>query len=376
MYKNLAISRGIFFLMIEQLIKNSVLSNELTRPFGWNSVPRDNTKIWLDKNENVDPEYQEFIRQVAQEIPNISKSTYPEPAILYKKLSDLDNVPIDSLFLTAGSDGAIRYSFELFINPKDKILITSPSFAMYDIYCRIFGAQTYKVYYQRSPKGPIIEFANILKALLQIKPKMFCLPNPDSPTGSILTYEQIMEIINLCNKENIILLIDEAYYPFYPHSFSNKVGSFKNLIIARTFSKAWGLAGLRTGYVIGHPETIKYFHKIKPMYELGTYSIAFIEKMINYSEKMEASTQNIIDGKTHFLKEMEKIGFDTFKSEGNFLHVAFGEGSEKIHKELSDIVLYRKNFKEDCLSGYSRFTATTKENFKPIINKIKSTQVK
>ena len=73
---------------------------------------------------------------------------------------------------------------------------------------------------------------------------------------------------------------------------------------------------------------------------------------------------------------MEKCGFDTLKSEGNFLHVAFGEGSEKIHKELSDIVLYRKNFKEDCLRGYSRFTATTKENFKPIINKIKSTQVK
>ena len=111
--------------MIEQLIKNSVLSNELTRPFGWNSVPRDNTKIWLDKNENVDPEYQEFISQVAQEIPNISKSTYPEPAILYKKLSDLDNVPIDSLFLTAGSDGAIRYSFELFINPT--IIFTASS---------------------------------------------------------------------------------------------------------------------------------------------------------------------------------------------------------------------------------------------------------
>ncbi len=112
------------------------------------------------------------------------------------------------------------------------------------------------------------------------------------------------------------------------------------------------------------------------MYEIGTYSTAFIEKMLDHSEKMTLSIQNIIDGKIFFLKEMEKFGFDTLKSERNFLHVAFGEGSEKIHKELSDIVLYRKNFKEDCLRGYSRFTATTKENFKPIINKIKSTQVK
>ena len=99
--------------------------NKLKRPSWILQKPRNFEKLWLDKNENVDPEYQEFISQVALEIPNISKSTYPEPAILYKKLSDLDNVPIDSLFLTAGSDGAIRYSFELFINPKDKILITT-----------------------------------------------------------------------------------------------------------------------------------------------------------------------------------------------------------------------------------------------------------
>ncbi len=358
--------------MVKFLLRNGLNNESLNRPFGWESEPRDKSLLWLDKNENVDEIYNNFISEIPSTISIDNINCYPEPAKLYYKLSEIDGLSPESFILTPGSDGAISSTFNVFLNKDDKVLITKPTFAMYSIYCKIYNTKMDYLEYERDLNCPFINLDKIIEILNKTKPKLFCLPNPDSPTGSILHPDELTKLIKLCDKLNIIILIDEAYYPYYDETVIEKTKQFLNLIVARTFSKAWGLAGLRLGYAVGNPKTIKYFHKIKPMYEIGSYSIAFIEKAIEFEYKMRESVKRIMMGKEYFLNELKNLGFQTLITEGNFLHVNFGERSNLIHNSLEKKVLYRKSFNEECLRGFSRFTATTKENMIPIIEVLKN----
>jgi histidinol-phosphate aminotransferase len=277
----------------------------------------------------------------------------------------------DCLILTPGSDGAIRLTFQAFVNEGDRVVHTSPTFAMYPVYCQMFGAQPQPLHYERGANGSALSIEQIRDHLFRVKPRLFCLPNPDSPTGTVLSPDELRSVIDLCAQLGTVVLIDEAYHPFYEHSCVAWTRDCPHLIVARTFAKAWGLAGLRIGYAVGHPETIAYYHKLRPMYELGTLSIAFMERMLDHEREMQASVRRLLEGKQYFADEMVALGFRVLLTHGNFQHVAFGKRSEAIHRRLEDMVLYRRDFKEDCLSGFSRFSITTRQGFEPIIRAIK-----
>lgn len=349
----------------------SLENPELKRPESWQSVPRREDLLWLDKNENLDPDLLRFTGQLLRDMPSINLATYPEPAALYKKLAEWLGVSPDALMLTPGSDGAIRLTFQAFVSGGDSVVHTSPTFAMYPVYCQMFGAESRPLAYERGGDGPILSVEQICDHLLRVKPRLFCLPNPDSPTGTVLSPEELRSVVDLCARLGTVVLIDEAYHPFYAFSCVAWTRDCPHLIVARTFAKAWGLAGLRIGYAVGHPETIAYYHKLRPMYELGTLSIAFMERMLDHKNEMEASVKRLLEGKQHFATEMAALGFQILSTQGNFQHVAFGEKSDAIHHKLEDIALYRRDFKESCLSGFSRFSITTRQGFAPIIKAIK-----
>jgi histidinol-phosphate aminotransferase len=106
------------------------------------------------------------------------------------------------------------------------------------------------------------------------------------------------------------------------------------------------------------------------MYEVNTLAVVAMERMLDHADEMLASVRRLNAGKWYFLDEMVKLGFPVLRGEGNFLHVAFGPNAAVIHQALADKVLYRADFREPCLAGYSRFSATTKTLFQPIIDAI------
>ena len=109
-------------------------------------------------------------------------------------------------------------------------------------------------------------------------------------------------------------------------------------------------------------------NKVKSMYEVNTFAAHTIPHIIAKNKEVLNSVKNQNNSKYFFLEKMEKMGFDTLKSYGNFCHVKFGTKSKKIHKILKKYVLYKENFSENCLNGYSRFSLTSKNDFKKIIN--------
>ena len=329
----------------------------LTRPNWTSTAARQDDPLWLDKNENLDPAMHALARRVVAELPDTALWTYPDPGAVYAKLSGSTGLTEQELLLTTGADGVIRTVFEAYVNPGDAVVITSPTFAMYPIYCKIFGAQPCVIEYRRNGKGPELGLDELINTVKRVQPRLVCLPNPDSPTGSVMANADLEALLDACEAVGSLLLVDEAYYPFHDETLLDQVSQRPNLVVARTFSKAWALAGLRIGFAAACEPLCAYLHKTRPMYELGALAIAVLKRMLDHDREMHASVARVLEGKSWFEDTMRNHGFDVTATKGNFLHVAFREHASTVHAALEGRVLYRPEFTQHCLAGYSRFTA-------------------
>ena len=138
------------------LPRSPLLNPALQRPDWQRSVPRPARTLWLDKNENLDPELLALSQQVLREVDPIVLATYPDCGELYRKLAASIGVPAHALLLTPGSDGAIGLTFEAFVSEGDTVVHTSPTFAMYSVYSQMFGARVAPFEYERDDNGAVL----------------------------------------------------------------------------------------------------------------------------------------------------------------------------------------------------------------------------
>lgn len=349
----------------------SLLDPTLQRPSALDSKPRDPLQVWLDKNENLDPALLEVTNAVLQQVSHGALAIYPEAGELYRKLGAWAGVTPDSLLLTPGSDGVIRMVFEAFVEPGDAVIITEPTFAMYPVYAKMFGAKVTAMQYKAGEQGPRLDYPAMGRLVREQAPKLLCLPNPDSPTGTTASPQVMADLLAACEAAGTVFLVDEAYHPFHVETQIAHTQTSRNLVIARTFAKAWGVAGLRVGYAAAHPDTIGLLHKMRPMYEVSTLATDFMVRMLDHSDAMQTSVDRTLTGKKWFAREMQGLGFGVLEVAGNFLHVSFGEAGPAVHKALQDRVLYRKGFDIPALAGYSRFSMAPREILEPVVDLIR-----
>jgi histidinol-phosphate aminotransferase len=212
----------------------------------------------------------------------------------------------------------------------------------------------------------------VLSGIARVRPKLVCLPNPDSPTGTVFEAAALRRIIEAAGDVGALILVDEAYHPFCEITAAPWVDEYEHLVVARTFAKAWGLAGMRIGYAIAAPSCALLLHKVRPLYEVNTLAVAVMERMLDHSEEVRKSVRRLNDGRDRMIAAMESLGFRTVHAHGNFMHVAFGDAALAVHAALKDKVLYRLDHREACLKGFTRFTATTAEGFEPLIETIEA----
>jgi len=358
------------------MFRSDILNKNLTRPNWVKQEHRLLDRAWLDKNECADPEMNKIVMQSLSKIPAEAAFSYPELDVIYGKVATFSDVLPENVLLTAGSDGAIRACFESCIQRGDSIVLSRPTFAMYEVYSKIYGACVTWLNYEKSSKGPILEVDKVVNIIKEAKPKMVCLPNPDSPTGTVFSLIDLRKIVDAAEDTGALILIDEAYHPLYQETVVPWIYECKHLVVVRSFSKAWGAAGLRVGYTLANKDLTALLHKQRPMYEVGNVSAKAIEILLDHEKDMKLSVERVNAGKKHFQDAMKAIGLPSYESHGNFLHVRFGKYADEIHKILEDKVYYRKDFNDPCLEGYSRFSSTTIERFKPIIKCITDVVIK
>ncbi|MBM3566947.1 MAG: aminotransferase class I/II-fold pyridoxal phosphate-dependent enzyme, partial [Alphaproteobacteria bacterium] len=177
------------------LPRHAVANPMLARPDRTKPEARDPNKLWLDKNENPDPALAAVVREVIAGLPASAHAAYPDLPPLYAKLAAHVGVGPENLLLSPGSDGAIRAVFDTFISPGETVVLTEPTFAMYPVYCRIYGAHAVPVPYRPSNAGPKLDVADLIGSIEREKPRLVCLPNPDSPTGTVFAPAELESIV-------------------------------------------------------------------------------------------------------------------------------------------------------------------------------------
>src|SRR3989338_11139547 len=245
-------------------------------------------KLRLDFNENTlgcSPKVIAAIKKIAAE----ELASYPEYAAFKKKLAKYLKVDVNNLMLTNGADEAISLVFNAYLKRNATVIIPTPSFEMLNVYAQNLGAKIVSIPYNKkesdkdnsSVKNEFIFPTEALLTAINPKTKLVVLVNPNNPTGTAIAKDDIIKIIQKAKKNKSIVLIDEAYYEFYGRSSLGLLNKYNNLIIIRTFSKAFGLAGLRLGYAIADKNRINEIKKISSTYNVNSIAVIAANAALN-----------------------------------------------------------------------------------------------
>ncbi len=335
--------------------------NKISRVSSYLAKERNNIKFRLDKNENTYDKLYTILKKIIKKINHNDINSYPNLKQLYNIISKIEKIDKKNILLTAGADTAIKLIFETLIKKKDKIVITDPSFAMYKVYAELFETTFFKIKYVKESNSFKLNIDKLFQVINQKKIKALFLPNPDSPTGHAFSYLELKKIIHFCKLKSVYLIIDEAYFPFYKCTSINFIKKYENLIIVRTGSKSFGLAGLRVGFIASNSKIISLISKYRPIYEIGNLSSKFyihLYKNINLINKI-TNEQIII--KKNFENFLRKLNFEVMETNANFVLVNFRKKKDKIEKIINKIAYIKNNVYIDK-KNYSRITIT--DNYK------------
>lgn len=311
----------------------------------------------LDMNENVSGLPEAFVKKILSEIDPDFLATYPEYKILQEKIARYNNLHQENICLSNGSDAAIKYIFDAYVSPGDKVLLTDPTFAMYPVYCKIFNAEPMVIEYNPDLSFPLKKIIDNISSEINI----VVVVNPNNPAGSVVQHGDLLRIIKKAANNDVLIIVDEAYFYFYPHTIIEQVKNFKNLIILRTFSKLCGMASLRLGYAAGHSEVMENLRRVKPTYDINGLAILFAEKLLDRPDIIEDLIKSTNEGEKYLINKLYEAGIEYKKSLANFVLIKCGNRVKEIVKKLAEEgILVNGGFKQDFLKEYIRVTIGNK----------------
>jgi len=316
--------------------------------------------VFLDANEN----------SMGSSLTALKLNRYPDPLQwdVKEKIAKIKNTDIKNIFLGNGSDEAIDILIRAFCNPgKDNIIILPPTYGMYEVAAKINDVKIKAVNllktYQPDMPG--------IKKAIDKNTKLIFVCSPNNPTGGIINIRNIETLLETFNG---IVIVDEAYIDFadFP-GMLNDLSKYPNLVILQTFSKAWGLAGLRMGMAFARPDIIDVMNKIKAPYNVGDLAQKLMLQALENSSMVKGMVKSLKAERAKMLKELPNFSFVTSiaPSDANFLLVKT-TCADKLYKFLIDnnmVVRNRSNL--PLCEGGLRITVGTEEENKKLLALLK-----
>jgi histidinol-phosphate aminotransferase len=310
----------------------------------------------LDFNENTfapSPRVMERLRTVTAE--DLTK--YPEREPVEKLVAQHFGLGSEQVLLTNGVDEAIHLMCATFLDADDEALISTPTFFMYDVSVQMMTPHLRKVQADSTLEFPFERFI----AAITEKTKLIIVASPNNPTGSIVSREHLLAIAAAAPQA--VLMVDEAYYHFDGASTMDDLPTAPNLIVARTFSKAYGLANLRAGMLAGNAELLKYVRKVCSPYNVNGLALACLSVAIADEEYLSWYVEQVRTGRERMMEGLRELGVPFFQSHANFVLMNIGPK----HKELVIAmhrhgVLLRDRSTDPGCDGFVRITIGLEEH--------------
>lgn len=304
----------------------------------------------LDMNENPEGLPKKYVDEMVKELTPDFLAMYPEPEEFVKKYAAYCGAESENICTTNGSDAAIRYIMEVFVEQGKNVVTVAPSFEMYAVNCDMLGLKHKTVTYQNDFT---IRIEDILDSMDE-DTDMVVLLNPNNPIGTVYTEEEVEKVIKKADEVGAIVVIDEAYHYFYPETFIKKAFSHDNVLVLRTFSKLCSLASLRLGIIIGNPELISYIVKARPTFEVNSIALKFGEYLLDHVEIFDYLMSIEKEGRNFIQKKLQENGYEYMVHNGNYVFIKPKHEAAFIKQALQDRKILVKTYGNDLLKDWIR----------------------
>ena len=290
--------------------------------------------VKLDANEGSKDLFKDLVKELGNEF---YLNVYPDDSYsdLKKAISEYVGCKISNICVGNGSSELLDLCVKTFVDTNELLLSLDPTFSLYSIYAKIVNSR-----YMGAGEGNdfTIEIEEVIKVIKENNPKLTIVCNPNNPTGTVIKKDKVLEIVKSTDE---IVIVDEAYMEFGEESVVDEIENYKNLIVVKTLSKAFSMAGIRTGYLLANEELVKTVEKVRPPYNLNSISAFLATKALQQKDKMLVYVQQIKEEREKVFNALLDMNIKAFPSGANFIF--FKSDIEDLEDKLiKEDVLIRK----------------------------------
>ena len=331
------------------------------------------SKIKLSANESALGPSPKAIKEYLKVSKSFKRYPDSDGTFLKKILSKKFKLDADRIILGSGSDQIFELICKAFLKKGDEVIVPEYSFIIYRIYSKMCGA---KIIYAKENHFTI-SIENILRKVTS-KTKIVFLANPNNPTGTFVTKKQIIKLRKKL-RSNILLVVDDAYFEYVKlKKYSpglNLFKNYKNVVTTRTFSKIYGLAGLRIGWGYSSKNIINALNKIKPPFNVGRPALFAASAAVRDSVWLNKEIKHVNRWNNIFFKEFEKMGINTNKTYANFVLLNFDKvkiNSKKVFNSLANSGILVRRMDPYGIKNSLRVTIGKNNENKKFISKMRN----
>lgn len=347
---------------MKDLIKKNVQN------LGVYKVGREPYDVKLDANENPYNVLEELTELITSRLVSENLNRYPDndALMLREAIAAYIGVKDENIICGNGSDEIIKMIVDAFVDKDDVVVTHTPTFSMYKVAAEISGGRVIEI---EDNEDFEINIENIINAANENNAKVIFLCNPNNPTGILIGQSDIIRVLE---STNAIVAIDEAYYEFCGETVVDKIDKYDRLIVLRTLSKAFGLAGMRVGYGVANSDFINVLNKVRPPYNLNTVSQAIGEVVLQNMGIVDKYIEEIKREREFFMNELSSIkDIKVIPSKSNFLLIKTDKYLDLIERFKENKIKVRDFGSDGILKNCIRLTVGTREENKKALKVIK-----
>jgi histidinol-phosphate aminotransferase len=292
-----------------------------------------------------------------------SIALYPSREKAERMVATLLGRPPAQILLTNGADEAIDLLCRAYIEPDDELVVVPPTFPMYEVFGQAAGAKVVKI-----PAGQDYSFpVSDVLAAVNPRTRMIVICNPNNPTGAVTDTNNIIQVLTAA--PDAAVLVDEAYYEFYGQTMMNSVGLYPNLFITRTFSKAYGLAGMRLGILAAGTDHMSAIRRTASPFNVNVFAVECLQEALRDQPFVQQYVAQVRSTREWFSKQVEELGFKCWPSAANFVLVSLGEHKEAILAQMRTWGIALRD-RPDC-EGCVRITIGKQQEMEVVVLALK-----
>jgi len=308
----------------------------------------------LDRGESTVPLPGNVVSILSQYLERQGVHAYPEADRLSALLAAYCGVLPECILTTNGSDQAIDLCLRAFLNDGDRLLVARPEFSTFTHVATLIGAQVHGVPYHEDLSFPYIEFR---EAAASGKPDLIVIINPNNPTGTAVADDFVLEIASI--HPDVPVIVDEAYFEFTGRTAAGLVASHRNIVVLRTFSKAFAMAGLRLGYMVAVPAVIEQIAKLRNPFDVNELAVVAAEAQLADLGPMRRYVRQVVSESKPLVNDFCKhMGIAAWPGEANFVLVK-PPNSRRAVEFLRDHGILVRSMSVPLLRGMFRVTMGT-----------------